>query len=160
PLGAHPLIAELITERYLSAVGGCDRRPPPTRPSPATPGSRVVDQSRPYRLISSPSPSAADSSLAADSRLTRRRSVQRTPGGSVGGRAHQVRVDLQRLGDLAGTVLRPPGQRPLGLAPARQLLLVDIELQQALVDVHNDPVTVLDQADKPAFGGFRGDVPD
>src|SRR5699024_12507468 len=41
----------------------------------------------------------------------------------------------------------------------RQLATVGIGREQALAAVHDDPATVLDQADKPAFGGCRGDVP-
>src|SRR5699024_10005629 len=84
----------------------------------------------------------------------------RPTGRAVGRRAHQVRVDLQGLGDLPLAVLGAPGQRALGVAAPGELLLGDVELEQALVHVDDDAVAVLDQADQPALGRLLGDVAD
>src|SRR5699024_11222732 len=47
-----------------------------------------------------------------------------------------------------------------GVAAPGELLLGDVELEQALVHVDDDAVAVLDQADQPALGRLRGDVAD
>ena len=57
-------------------------------------------------------------------------------------------------------MLGPPRQWALLLAAACQLVLGDVELEQALVDVDDDRVAVLDEADETALGRLRGDVPD
>src|SRR5699024_11520860 len=89
---------------------------------------------------------------------TAARSAQRPTGGAVRRRAHQVRVDLQGLGDLALAVFGAPGQRALLLAAASELLLGHVELEQTLVHVDDDAVAVLDEADEPTLGRLRGDV--
>src|SRR5690625_3324892 len=137
-----------------TSTTSCARRAP-TRSAlrSGTTSSSPRSRSSATRPPSAPEPEATAPAPCAGRRAPRvgRRSVQRTAGRAVGRRAHQVRVDLEGLGDLALAVLGAPGQRPLRLAAPGELVLGDLELEQALVHVDDDLVAVLDEADEAAL---------
>src|SRR5208337_5845 len=84
--------------------------------------------------------------------------------GAACGAGCESRVGPQRLRDLSHAGLRRlPGGLAFGLhrraAPAERRV-VDDEPDRARRDVDVDPVALLDEADRAAFGRFRRDMAD